>query len=117
MYLFIHSQETRDGKTDGISFIIPRNDAVPFIKNGIKPTIENIQKGKQKDPSKAGRGKALRQIIAALIVNLGTINTGMAFGFSATALPQLKANGSSIHITENQASWIGKLNMTWAMMT
>ncbi|CAG9784870.1 unnamed protein product [Diatraea saccharalis] len=89
-----------------------KNDSSPFLKNGSKPVITNKSSNakKQPDPSKAGRGKALRQIVAAFIVNLGTINTGMAFGFSATALPQLQSNTSSIQITENQASWIASLS-------
>lgn len=53
------------------------------------------------------RGKALRQIIAAFVANLGTINTGLVFGFSAVVVPQLRQPDSSIRINENQASWVG----------
>ncbi|KAL4710577.1 hypothetical protein ACJJTC_008979 [Scirpophaga incertulas] len=89
----------------------PMSDAAPFITNGVKPAIEKAAKPlSSKQASKADRGKAFRQILAAFIANLGTINTGMAFGFSATALPQLKSNTSSIHITENEASWIASLS-------
>lgn len=85
-----------------------RNDSTPFIKNGASPVIAKTPlPAKSVKPGKEGRGKAFRQIIASFIANLGTINTGMAFGFSATALPQLKSATSSIQITENQASWIG----------
>lgn len=59
--------------------------------------------------SKEERGKASRQIIAAFIANLGTINTGLVFGFSAVVIPQLKLSDSLIKINESQASWIGKL--------
>lgn len=59
-------------------------------------------------PNKKDRGKALRQVLAAFVANLGTINTGLTFGFSAVALPQLKAADSFIKIDENQATWIGK---------
>lgn len=59
-------------------------------------------------PNKKDRGKALRQILAAFVANLGTINTGLTFGFSAVALPQLKAADSFIKIDESQATWIGK---------
>lgn len=48
------------------------------------------------------------QVIAALIANLGTINTGMVFGFSAVAIPQLEKIDSIIPIDKDQASWIGK---------
>lgn len=62
--------------------------------------------------NKEERGKSMRQIIAAFIVNLGTINTGLVFGFSAVAIPQLvqqaKSSTSQIHIVDSQSSWIGK---------
>lgn len=58
--------------------------------------------------NKDERGKAFRQVLAAFIVNLGTINTGLVFGFSAVVIPQLKLKNSLIPIDENQASWIGK---------
>lgn len=57
--------------------------------------------------SKEERGKALRQVVAAFIANLGTINTGLVFGFSAVVIPQLKQPDSIIQIDESQASWIG----------
>lgn len=59
-------------------------------------------------PDKAERGKALRQVIAALVANLGTINTGLMFGFSAVVIPQLKAKDSIIPIDETQESWVGE---------
>jgi facilitated trehalose transporter len=40
---------------------------------------------------KLERGKPLRQIVAAFMVNMGLINTGLVFGFAAVALPQLEA--------------------------
>lgn len=46
--------------------------------------------------------------MAAFVVNLGTINTGMAFGFPAVALPQMQSNTSTLFVSEDQASWIGK---------
>lgn len=58
-------------------------------------------------PSK-DRGKPLRQILAALVANLGTVNTGLVFGFSAVAIPQLRAADSLIQINESQSSWIGE---------
>lgn len=62
-------------------------------------------------PNKKDRGKALRQVLAAFVANLGTINTGLTFGFSAVVLPQLKAADSLIKIDDNQATWIGKNNL------
>lgn len=57
---------------------------------------------------KTNRGKPFRQILAALIANLGTINVGFAFGFSAVAIPQLMAPDSVMRITKEQASWVGE---------
>lgn len=55
------------------------------------------------------KGKAMRQVVAAFIANLGTINTGLAFGFSAVVIPQLQQADSIMKIDENQKSWIGKM--------
>lgn len=57
---------------------------------------------------KKERGKALRQVIAAFIANIGPINTGLIFGFSAVVIPQLQAASSTITVDESQVSWIGK---------
>lgn len=59
-------------------------------------------------PDKRERGKAMRQVIAAFIANIGTINTGLIFGFSAVVIPQLHAPNSLIPVDESQASWVGK---------
>jgi hypothetical protein len=50
----------------------------------------------------------LLKVIAAFVANLGTINTGLVFGFSAVTIPQLQEADSFIQIDEEQASWIGK---------
>jgi len=60
--------------------------------------------------AKMERGKPFRQIVAAFIANIGTINTGLIFGFSAVAVPQLEAADSFIQIDEYQASWIASLS-------
>lgn len=60
---------------------------------------------------KKERGKAFRQVMAAFIANIGTINTGLIFGFSAVVIPQLQSPSSSIQIDKSQASWIGKLKI------
>ena len=39
------------------------------------------------------------------------MNTGLVFGFSAVAIPQLRQKDSAIPIDENQASWIGKASI------
>lgn len=55
------------------------------------------------------RGSSLRQVTAAFIANLGTINTGMTFGFSAVANPKLK-HDSLLKITSSEASWVASLS-------
>lgn len=64
---------------------------------------------KQPPPSsKPFRGKPWKQILAALVANLGTVTTGLVFGFSAVAIPQLEAEDSPIQVDKTQISWIGK---------
>ena len=56
-------------------------------------------------------GSVVRQVLAALVAQLGTINTGMTFGFSAVALPQLQEPNSTIPIVEgsSEESWIASM--------
>ena len=80
--------------------------------NNIPQIIKTSTNGTSTDAKaqdKKERGKAFRQVVAAFIVNLGTINTGLIFGFSAVVIPQLIAPTSSISVDESQASWIGKI--------
>lgn len=81
--------------------------------NGPTPTVvkSTTQPAPASFNSKEERGKAFRQVVAAFVANLGTINTGLVFGFSAVVIPQLRQNDSLIPIDDNQASWIGKLKM------
>ncbi|EDS35165.1 conserved hypothetical protein [Culex quinquefasciatus] len=65
-------------------------------------TLPNVEG----QPSKSERGKALRQVIAAFVANIGTINTGLIFGFSAVVIPQLQAADSLIPVDESQSSWV-----------
>ncbi|KAJ9590313.1 hypothetical protein L9F63_027847, partial [Diploptera punctata] len=55
-------------------------------------------------------GWILELVLAAFIANLGTINTGLVFGFSAVAIPQLEEPTSFIKVDEDQASWIASLS-------
>ncbi|XP_076640416.1 facilitated trehalose transporter Tret1 [Colletes latitarsis] len=57
-------------------------------------------------------GSVVRQVLAAVVAQLGTINTGMTFGFSAIALPQLQEPNSTIPITEGsvEESWIASMS-------
>ncbi|XP_014241814.1 facilitated trehalose transporter Tret1-like [Cimex lectularius] len=60
--------------------------------------------------AKRKRGSSFRQVCASLLANIGTINTGMAFGFSAIALPQMQDAASDFKIDSGQASWIASLS-------
>lgn len=73
-------------------------------EKGVTMTLPNVEG----QPSKSERGKALRQVIAAFVANIGTINTGLIFGFSAVVIPQLQAADSLIPVDESQSSWVGK---------
>lgn len=77
---------------------------VALVENGTTATIQP----RSDAPVKVHRGSALRQVLAAFVANIGTVNTGLVFGFSAVVLPQLQSPNSTIPIDEEQASWIGK---------
>lgn len=49
------------------------------------------------------------QILAAGVPIISTIGAGFTTGYSATFLPQLQANSSSIEITPEQGSWIASI--------
>ncbi|XP_057320505.1 facilitated trehalose transporter Tret1-like isoform X2 [Microplitis mediator] len=55
-------------------------------------------------------GSATRQILAAFVAQLGTVNTGMAFGFSAIAISQLRDANSTMQIDDTQESWIASMS-------
>lgn len=91
------------------SVVLVDKDTVPQImatgeKKGAMVTLATVES----QPNKAAeRGKAMRQVIAAFVANLGTINTGLIFGFSAVVIPQLQAADSLIPVDESQSSWVG----------
>lgn len=72
------------------------------------PNGATVEAGLGCNTQKRERGKPFRQILAAFVANIGTINTGLIFGFSAVAIPQLQQPDSKIQIDEYQASWIGE---------
>lgn len=76
--------------------------------NGNETKEQETMIQRPKNPVKVDRGKPFRQVLAAIVANLGTMNTGLVFGFSAVALPQLQSPDSLIKIDESQKSWIGK---------
>jgi len=79
-------------------------------ENEKSATIVEVRPPGLKNEAKLQRGSALKQVIAAFVANLGTINTGMVFGFSAVTIPQLQEADSFIKIDEEQASWIASLS-------
>jgi len=90
----------------------PKPQIVKTNPNGITTTVQAEAQFDKKE-----RGKALRQIIAAFVANIGLVNIGLVFGFSAVVIPQLQASDSSIPINESQASWIGELSCLDQILT
>ena len=86
------------------------NQKVSLIGNNANPKPQIVKTAVQVESQfdKKERGKAFRQVLASFIVNIGTINTGLIFGWSAVALPQLMAEDSSIKVSVEENSWIGK---------
>lgn len=54
------------------------------------------------------KGSSLKQVAAAVFANLGNVNTGMVFGFSAAATSQLISRDSPYRITSDESTWIGE---------
>ncbi|KAF7411523.1 hypothetical protein HZH66_000419 [Vespula vulgaris] len=84
----------------------------PILDDG---KINLTANDKHNDPENArsiNKGSAVRQVLAALVAQLGTINTGMTFGFSAIALPQLQEANSTIPIVQgsSEESWIASMS-------
>ncbi|XP_014224943.1 facilitated trehalose transporter Tret1-like isoform X1 [Trichogramma pretiosum] len=80
------------------------NATIQPITNGIHKNLSTENKHKKGSPN--------RQILAALVAQLGTINTGLVFGFSAIALPQMKNlnSTSTIHVNQYEGSWIASMS-------
>lgn len=83
-----------------------KNPIPKIVKTAPNGTVSEA--GNDNHTKKQERGKPFRQIMAAFVANIGTINTGLIFGFSAIAVPQLEQPDSTIPIDEYQASWIGE---------
>jgi hypothetical protein len=49
------------------------------------------------------------QVTIGVLVNIPTISPGMNLGFSAVALPAMQSANHTVTITEDEASWIGKV--------
>ncbi|XP_046388737.1 facilitated trehalose transporter Tret1-2 homolog isoform X2 [Ischnura elegans] len=92
-------EETRKLQPDSKAIICPA-----------KGKAKEALLGEKKPELRPVRGSALRQILVAFVANIGTINTGMVFGFSAVAIPQMEMPNSTLPINEEQASWVASLS-------
>ncbi|XP_047353509.1 facilitated trehalose transporter Tret1-like isoform X1 [Vespa velutina] len=111
-----HESKTSDlndvEKTSLVDSALLPKIQTPTLDDGKINLTENDT---QKDPESArpiNKGSAVKQVLAALVAQLGTINTGMTFGFSAIALPQLQEPNSTIPIIQGSAeeSWIASMS-------
>ncbi|KAI5712054.1 hypothetical protein M8J76_005867 [Diaphorina citri] len=62
------------------------------------------------------KGSSLKQVAAAVFANLGNVNTGMVFGFSAAATSQLISRDSPYRITSDESTWIASLSAIGTMV-
>ncbi|KAJ9581552.1 hypothetical protein L9F63_023272, partial [Diploptera punctata] len=84
--------------------------ALVETENETNATIVEVKSPGYKKEAKLHRGSALKQVLAAFIANLGTINTGLVFGFSAVAIPQLEEPTSFIKVDEDQNPSLSSLS-------
>jgi hypothetical protein len=50
----------------------------------------------------------LQQLAVGLAANLGNIAIGLAFGYSAVALPAMQRADHTPYVSDEEASWIGE---------
>lgn len=50
----------------------------------------------------------MMQVCLGVVANLGSISAGANLGYSAVALPQMRQPNSTLVVTADEASWIGK---------
>lgn len=92
------------------SKILPKIQSSNRLED-VQPMLATNNASSDPENGRIVNGSVVRQVLAAVVAQLGTINTGMTFGFSAIALPQLQEPNSTIPIVEgsSEESWIGKL--------
>jgi hypothetical protein len=49
------------------------------------------------------------QVTIGILANLTTISPGMNLGYSAVAVPAMQSANHTVTITDEEASWIGKV--------
>lgn len=91
------------------STLLPQTQLTNQLEDG-KPELATNSGYSDDENDRNVSGSVIKQVLAAVVAQLGTINTGMTFGFSAIALPQLQEQNSTIPIVEgsSEESWIGK---------
>ncbi|XP_043506075.1 facilitated trehalose transporter Tret1-like isoform X1 [Polistes fuscatus] len=92
------------------SALLPKTQST--TDDGKMNSTANITNNDPESAKPIDKGSAVRQVLAALVAQLGTINTGMTFGFSAIALPQLQEANSTIPIVQgsSEESWIASMS-------
>lgn len=103
------------GVKTGTGSIVDMESLKALVGNqGAKTVIDRVAKegsARLLPCVKRKRGSSFRQVCASLMANIGTINTGMAFGFPAVAIPQLELpDNGYFTIDKYQASWIASLS-------
>ncbi|KAG6794506.1 facilitated trehalose transporter Tret1 isoform X1 [Apis mellifera caucasica] len=93
------------------------NECAPSIEKDLnledgKPVLAGHSANTNPENGHSVHGSAVRQVLAAVVAQLGTLNTGMAFGFSAIAVPQLQEPNSNIPIGKgsSEESWIASMS-------
>ncbi|CAH1407738.1 unnamed protein product [Nezara viridula] len=79
----------------------------PDMESGKK--IEMEDPSVEKIPQTSSRGSLVKQVLAALAVSLGSMVVGFSSAFTSPALESMNDEGSRLHITASEASWIGSL--------
>lgn len=94
------------------SALLPKIQSSTVLDGGKVNLTPNGTHNDPEDARPINKGSAVRQVLAALVAQLGTINTGMTFGFSAIALPQLQEANSTIPIVQgsSEESWIASMS-------
>ncbi|XP_033187454.1 facilitated trehalose transporter Tret1-like isoform X1 [Bombus vosnesenskii] len=93
------------------SKILPKIQSSNRLED-VQPMLATNNASSDPENGRIVNGSVVRQVLAAVVAQLGTINTGMTFGFSAIALPQLQEPNSTIPIVEgsSEESWIASMS-------
>ncbi|XP_058806691.1 facilitated trehalose transporter Tret1-like isoform X2 [Phymastichus coffea] len=92
--------------------VVLNAEKTALVDQNFNATIIPMKNGIEKSQAipKLRKGSPIRQILAALVAQLGTINTGMVFGFSAIAISQMKEADTTLKIDLSEESWIASMS-------